>query len=186
MSDVPEREQQIIQIHAGFIVLIARAAVDSSLRQQAEYALQKASNNEWEKLVKVARKIIKGKRDESLTLGLDEEDSTVVKAILRGIQNPATLPDPEAEATGDQAAPGIAKLIYGAGTGNVEALQIVAGMAEQMSQAGGDMALLAAKVRPMIDGERDANKICDGMTDLGQSLVVNILKELESYHVEIS
>jgi hypothetical protein len=180
MAEVPEREQQIIQIHAGFIVLIARAAVDSSLKQQAEYALQKASGNEWENLARVARKIIQGKRDESLVLGLDEEDATIVKAILRGIQNPATLPDPEAKASGDQAAPGIARLIHGAATGNVEALQIVAGMAEQMSQSGGDMTLLAAQIRPMIDGERDANKICEGMTDLGQTLVVNILKELEN------
>ena len=182
MAEIPDREQQIIQIHAGFIVLIARAAVDPSLTQQAEYALQKATNNEWKNLVQVVRKIMQGKRDESLVLGLDEEDATVVKAILRGIQNPATLPDPEAKADGDQAAPGIAKLIHGAATGSVEALHIVAGMAEQMSQAGGDMTLLAAKIRPMIDGERDANKICEGMTDLGETLVLNILKELGKYH----
>jgi hypothetical protein len=46
------------------------------------------------------------------------------------------------------AAPGIAAMINGARGGNLETLQLLGNMAQQMKQAGGDMALLAAILRP--------------------------------------
>jgi hypothetical protein len=51
-------------------------------------------------------------------------------------------------------------------------------MAEQMSQVGGDMARLAALIRPLINGERDPEKLCRGMSASAQKLVLLILEEL--------
>ena len=118
-----------------------------------------------------------------MLVGLDEEDRAIVEAILAGIQNPATLPDPQAVADAGQAAPGIANIIFAASRSDMQALEAISGMAEQMSQSGGDMALLAAKIRPMIHGERELEILCKGMSASGEALVadvVKILKELDS------
>ena len=76
------------------------------------------------------------------------------------------------------AAPGIAAMVNGARTGNLETLQLLGSMAQQMLKAGGDMARLAAILRPLVQGERDADKLSQGMGVEGQKLVVAILGEL--------
>jgi hypothetical protein len=107
----------------------------------------------------VIRDIMAGRRDESVLLGLDDEDRVIVEAILRGLQDPATLPDLEADFDSSMAAPGIASLIHASRRGNAHALQLVANMAKQMLAAGGDMGILAGRIRPLVEGERDADKL---------------------------
>jgi hypothetical protein len=51
-------------------------------------------------------------------------------------------------------------------------------MGEQMLSAGGDMARLSATFRPLIDGERDADKLSRGMGPQGRSLLLSIIEEL--------
>ena len=51
-------------------------------------------------------------------------------------------------------------------------------MAEQMSTVGGQMARLAGVIRPMIQGERDPDKLTQGMDSQGERLVLDILSEL--------
>ena len=180
MTQPTAREQQIIQVHAAFILLIVQGCADSALTPQTDYALQKAEENGWRNLVRIARLILDGRRDERLTHGLDEEDGAIVKAILHGIQNPETLPDPQAQADPNQAAPGIANMVRAAAENDLQALQAVAAMAEQMSQAGGDMARLAARIQPLIQGERDLDRLCEGMSDSGQQLMQAVLRELDT------
>ncbi len=78
------------------------------------------------------------------------------------------------------AAPGIAAMIHGSRTGNLETLQLLGTMAQQMLQAGGDMARLAGILRPLVQGERDAEKLTQGMSEDGEKLVLAILKELDT------
>jgi hypothetical protein len=47
-----------------------------------------------------------------------------------------------------------------------------------MNRVGGSMGRLAAVVRPMIDGERDPDRLCKGMDAQAQQLVLDILAEL--------
>ena len=47
-----------------------------------------------------------------------------------------------------------------------------------MSQARGDMTLLASIIKKMIDGERDPDILSQGMGAQGQGLVTSILDEL--------
>jgi len=56
-------------------------------------------------------------------------------------------------------APGIAAMVNGARTGNLETLQLLGSMAQQMMQAGGDMARLAGILRPLVQGVRDAEEL---------------------------
>ena len=99
-------------------------------------------------------------------------------AILRGLQDPKTLPDPQQKADPAFAAPGLAQMISEAGRGNVQALTLISQMAEQMSKVGGDMARVAAAIRPMINGERDPDRLCAKLDVRGQQLVLQILDEL--------
>ena len=52
------------------------------------------------------------------------------------------------------------------------------GNAGRVQQAGGDMARLAAILRPLVQGERDADKLTEGMSAEGEKLVLAILEEL--------
>lgn len=157
---------------------VVEAVQRREVSPELEEALRVTEANGWTALVTTVRKILNGQRDQSLLAGLDEEDTTIVEAILRGIQNSDTLPDPNKPADPTLAAPGLAYLIHQASHGNMEALQLAANMAEQMIQVGGDMGKLGGLMKRLIDGERDAEKLCKGMSAQGNSLVVSILEEL--------
>jgi hypothetical protein len=184
-KQLPPRQQQIIQSHAALIVLVAQAAQNADLRPQLHTVLQATEKNGWIGLVKSIRSIISGERS-SLTLlaNLDEEDATIIEAILVGIQTPSTLPNPEEKADASSAAPGIAQMVHMAAQGDPQSKIMLGGMADQMRKAGGDMARLAGIMKRLIDGERDMNILCKGMGDQGETLVKSIVDELKrmTYH----
>ncbi len=175
---LPDREQQIRQAHAGMIVQIVRRVHNPDLAEATDALLRQAEQNGWNAIVAVMRRIIDGERGENLLAGLDEEDRVIAQAILEGLRDPATLPDPEQKPDAAQAAPGLALMIHQAASGNAQALQLVSHMAEQMTAAGGDMRLLGGILRRLIDGERDAQKLARGMGAQGRQLVDSILEEL--------
>ena len=178
MATLPDKDQQIIEAHTG---LIHRVVIGCQNREQVpelEEILKQAEQNGWLQLVAAIRSILAGKRDMSVLNGLDEEDTIIVSSILRGLQNPDTLPDLSTGFNGAMAAPGIAAMINGARGGNLETLQLLGNMAQQMLQAGGDMARLAGILRPLVKGERDADKLTEGMGAEGEKLVLAILEEL--------
>lgn len=176
---LPSKQQQITMAHAGLINAIAMACLNPEKAQDVDPLLDAAVANGWEELAIVLRKILAGSREISLLEGLDEEDTVICEAILRGIQDPSTLPDPNARPDPGLAAPGLAHMIDAAGKGNTEALQLVANMAEMMSKAGGDMAKLAAAIRPMINGERNPEILARDMSEKGHQLLISIIDELQ-------
>lgn len=179
MSTLPTQQEQILQVHASLINMVVQAIQNKDLRTQLEPILKTSAENGWQNLVQRIHKILDGERSNSLLENLDDEDKVIIDAILKGIQNPATLPDPKAqEANPTMAAPGIAHMVHEAATGNTQALVMISHMAEQMSHAGGDMAKLAAITKKLIDGERDPEILSKGMGQQGTSLVNSILEEL--------
>jgi len=178
MPTLPNRQQQIVIIHAVFIRRVVELGQDPAQRPELEKVLETASANGWGALVGAVRRILRGQRDTSVLNGLDEEDSAIAEAILRGLQNPATLPDPNMTPDPSLAAPGLAGMIHAAARGDAKALKIVSEMAEQMSRAGGSMARLAALVRPLLNGERDPDKLCRGLDTRTEQLVLEILAQL--------
>jgi len=175
----PELQQQILQTHASLVVAVVQTIQNPQLKPHLEQVLQQSAQNGWQSLVTVINKIVAGSRDQALLNGLDEEDTVIVDSILRGIQDPKTLPVVEQQ-SGDatQAGPMMARLIDEARRGDHNALALLGSMAEQMSQAGGDMANLGAVLKNMIDGERDVDKLCSRMGPQGESLITQILNEL--------
>jgi hypothetical protein len=178
MTSTPELSEQILQSHTGLIHRIVMHCNSPGSVPDMEQVLQQAEENEWTQLVTAIRDIMSGNRDESILLGLDDEDKVIVESILRGLQDPSTLPELQTDFDSDMAAPGIAGLIHASRNGNAQALQIIANMAKQMLQAGGDMGILAGRIRPLVEGERDADKLAENMTENGQQLITNILEEL--------
>ena len=179
----PDKQQQIIQTHAGLILGVVQCIQNSDMRPQMEQALLVSEQNGWDKLVAAIRKILNGSRDESILKDLDDEDAVIVSAILRGLQDPNTLPKPEETPDASLAAPMLANLISEARRGDHNAVIMLGGMAEQMSMAGGDMASIGAILKDLIDGERDVDKLCDKVGPQGESLIVQILAELGKLEV---
>jgi len=175
---IPDRNQQIIQAHAAFICQAVEFIQRPEAGTQLDALLNAAAQNGWTALAAAVRLFASGKRDLNLIAGLDEEDRVVAEAILRGLQDPNTLPDPNQKADPALAAPGLASMIQAAGTGDAQALSLISQMAEQMSKVGGDMSRVAAVIRPMINGERDPDKLCSRLDLRGQQLVLQILEEL--------
>ena len=178
MADTPDLNEQILQSHAGLIHRVVLHCNNPGSIPDLEDVLRQAQDNDWTQLVTAIRDIMAGRRDESVLLGLDDEDRVIIEAILRGLQDPGTLPDLEADFDSSMAAPGIASLIHASRRGNAHALQLVANMAKQMLATGGDMGILAGRIRPLVEGERDADKLSEHMSGKGQQLMVKILDEL--------
>ena len=172
------RDQQIIQAHAAFICQVVEFARNQDARPRFEELMQQAEQNGWQALAGALRQVAGGLRDLSLLAGLDAEDRTIAEAVLRGLQDPASLPDPNKKPDASLAAPGLAGMIRAAATGDVQALSLIGQMAEQMSRVGGDMARVAAVIRPMINGERNPEVLCERMDTRGQQLILQILDEL--------
>lgn len=178
MPTLPDRDQQIITMHAGFIVAVVQGCANPEARAELEPVLQSAQGAGQQRLVAAVRRILTGSRDTGLLQGLDQDDRVIVEAILRGLQDPGTLPEPRITPEPAAAAPGLAAMIHAAGRGDPEALQILSGMAEQMVGVGGPLARLGGIMRRLVNGERDPEVLCRGMDAQGESLVLSILEEL--------
>ncbi len=175
----PDKKEQILQTHASLVLAVVQTIHNAELKPHLDAILQQSAQNGWQGLVNIINKILDGNRDQSLINGLDDEDAIIVDSILRGLQDPTTLPkadQPSGDAT--QAAPMFARLINEARRGNHNSLSILGSMAEQMSNAGGDLANLSAVVKNMVDGERDIDKLCTRMGPQGESLITQIISEL--------
>lgn len=175
---IPDRQQQIVQTHAAFICQAVELIQQPDAGTQLDALLKSARDNGWTALANAVRAIADGRRELNSFSRLDDEDRTIAAAILRGLQDPANLPNPETKPDPTLAAPGLAHMISEAGRGNVQALTLVSQMAEQMSKVGGDMGRVAAVIRPLINGERDPDKLCDRLDTRGRQLVLQILDEL--------
>ncbi len=174
----PDKKEQIIQTHSSLILAVVQTIHNPELRPHLDQVLQQSAQNGWQSLVDAIKKILAGSREQSLVNGLDDEDAIIIDSILRGLQDPTTLPKTEQSGDASQAAPMFARLIDEARRGNTNSLSILGSMAEQMVNAGGDMASLSAVLKDMIDGERNVDKLCTRMGPQGESLITQILSEL--------
>ncbi len=178
MAILPDRRQQMLAVHGPFIRQVVESSQTPGAQGDLELLLDTARQNGWAALVSALRRILGGRRDEALLKGLDEEDQVIAEAVMRGLQDPTTLPRADSRPEATAAAPGIAGMVRAAASGDVQALKLIAEMAAQMSRVGGDMGRVAAGIRPLINGERDPERLCKGMTAQGEQLMLSILDEL--------
>lgn len=178
MPTLPHQHQQIIQAHAAFICDFVRLSQSPDARPALERLLKGAEEAGWSRLVRALRLIHGGQRDRRSLEGLDEEDTVIAEAVLRGLQDPGTLPDPSRKPDGAFAAPGLAAMIRAAGRGDAQTLVALSNMAEQMTRAGGEMARTAGLIRRLVNGERDVDALEKGLPPRARQLLLSILDEL--------
>jgi hypothetical protein len=179
MPQPPDRNEQIRLVHAQFIRQVVATCANRDRRRELETVLQGAEQQGWVALVGAIRRIGRGERGPAVYAGLDDEDRVIAEAILLGLQDPRTLPDPAKAQDPSLAAPGLAHMIHAAAHGNAQALILIGNMADQMLKVGGDMGRLSGIIRPLIDGERDPARLTRGMDERGEQLVLGILAELK-------
>lgn len=178
MTTLPDQEEQIRQSHAVLIHQVVHACQNETAKQQLKPMLEMASQQNWHELVDAINKIVAGQRGEDLLNKLDDEDTVIIKSILLGLQNPASLPDIQQQADPTMAAPGLASMINAAQRGDAQALQAASMMADQMTATHGDMRQLGGIMKRLIDGERDAESLTKKMSANGKQLVLQLLDEL--------
>ncbi|MGF1545758.1 MAG: hypothetical protein ACFCUG_00360 [Thiotrichales bacterium] len=181
MTQLPGYQAQIEHTHAALIVAVVEAAQQRRASPELQSALATSEQNGWIQLVAAIRRIVSGARQPDLLAGLDEEDATIIAAILRGIQNPASLPNPGAVGDPAMAAPGLAQIIHTARAGEPHALAMAANLAEQMTRAGGDMARIGGAMRRLVEGERDPDVLDRGLSASGRSLLNSVLEALAQF-----
>lgn len=184
MTDMPSHEEQIRLSHAILIHQVVHACQNDTAKQQLKPMLDMATQQNWHDLVTTINKILSGQRSETLLQGLDEEDAIIIKSILMGLQNPATLPQVQQQADPTMAAPGLAQMINAASRGDAEALQAASFMAEQMTNTEGDMRQLGGMMKRLLDGERDPDVLTKKMTTNGKQLVMQLLDELNKMSLQ--
>lgn len=177
-SGLPDAVEQVLTLHAPFIHAVVNALRDPAQLPQLMATLVSAEGQGWPRLAGALRRVIDGRRDASVLLGLDDEDRIIVEAVLRGLEHPASLPALHRQPSGAAAAPGLAAMIAAAQRGDAQALAALANMAEQMVRAGGDMARLGGIMRRLVNGETDADALARGMGPLGRQLLLGILEHL--------
>jgi hypothetical protein len=178
MGQLPERHEQIRLVHADFIRKVVESCQDPARQQDFESLLDAAVRSGWSALVGAVRRIAAGERGAAVFAGLDEEDQVIAESILLGLQDPSTLPKAGAGPDPALAAPGLAHMIHAAARGDAQALVLIGNMAEQMSRVGGSLGRLAGVIRPLVNGEREPERLCSGMDVQTQQLVLEILSEL--------
>lgn len=178
MANIPSQEEQIRKSHAVLIHQVVHACQNDTAKAQLKPMLDMASQQNWHELVATINKIVAGDRGETLLNGLDDEDQVIIRSILMGLQNPASLPDVEQQADPTMAAPGLASMINAACRGDAQALQAASFMAEQMTSTHGDMRQLGGMMKRLIDGERDPKVLTKKMSANGKQLVMQLLEEL--------
>jgi hypothetical protein len=178
MPHFPDRHEQIRLVHADFIRQVVETCANPERKSDFEALVQSAEQSGWTALARAVRRIAAGERGTQVFAGLDEEDQVIADSILRGLQDPSTLPSPQGKPDATVAAPGLAHMIHAASRGNAEALILIGQLAEQMSTVGGSMARLASVIRPMINGERDPDRLRKGMDASTERLMLDILAEL--------
>ena len=178
MATIPSQEEQIRQSHAVLIHQVVHACQNETAKQQLKPMLDMATQQNWHELVSAINKIVAGQRGEDLLNKLDDEDKVIIKSILQGLQNPASLPDAQQQADPTMAAPGLASMINAACRGDAQALQAASFMADQMTATQGDMRQLGGIMKRLIDGEREPDVLTKKMTANGKQLVMQLLDEL--------
>ena len=179
MKKIPVHEEQVVMAHSTFICQVVEFSRNHARQEEFETLMDFAIDHGWKNLVAAIRRIVAGERELGVLKGLDREDRIIAEAIMRGMQNPDTLPDPSARPDPEMAAPGLAGMILAARRGNTQALKLISEMAEQMSRVGGPMARLASVIRPLLNGERDPHELCKGMDEKTEQMVLAILAELK-------
>lgn len=183
MSHLDAGNNDIIRENAELIHRTVLAIAADEYIPDLEKILAQAESNGWEDLVKAIRKVLEGERDLLQLTGLDEEDRTIVSAILQGIEDSTSLPDLTNVIDPAIAGPSMANMIHDAATGNSLANEAIRTVSQQMAGTNDDFSRIPDIINLMATGERREEILCRDLGAAGTSLIQAILEELKKLEV---
>lgn len=179
MNQSSAENNNIVTENAELIHRTVMAVAADEYVPELEKVLAQAESNGWTSLVGAIRKVLEGVRDLSQITDLDEEDRTIVSAVLRGIEDPSSLPDLTNVLDPAVAGPSMANMIHDAATGNSLAYEAIKTVGKQMIGTNDDFSRIPDILDTMVTGERREDVLCKGLGAAGTSLVQTILEELK-------
>lgn len=183
MADRWNAEDTTLQERALLIHLAVEAVRVPASRAHLDTLLAQASENGWVALVGAIQKILTGERNLANLGALDDEDRKIILAILRGIEDRASLPDIASGLDIGKTAMEIGTLILAVRWGNEEAIKALSSLTTQMTAATGDIAQVGLVLRLLVSGERRLERLSYNMGETGTLIVREILAVLEKREV---
>lgn len=174
-----EPATQICAVHQELIASVAASRQNDTLSEATTALIEQYHNDGWVKLAHVLNTWLNGAEPDMALL--DEEDQEIIRGIEHATHHPEWL-DSLPEKAREEAAQGIAQLIFAATWGDQSALDVLSNMREAAQDAGVEQSAAHAFVA-IVEGERDAKSIehqYPKADPLLVRLVIERLKILES------
>lgn len=174
-----EPAAQICAAHHELITKVADSRRNNEISNEAKEIIEQYHNDGWVKLTHVLNTWISGAEPDMALL--DEEDREIVRGIERATDHPEWL-DSLAEKAREEAAQGIAQLIFAATWGDDSALEVISSMREAAGDMGIEQSAAHAFVA-IVEGERDAPSLQEQYPQADPiliRLVVERLAQLEN------
>jgi hypothetical protein len=141
--------------------------------------LAQAEEAGWSSLVNAINNILDGERNLAKFDHLDDEDRKILIGILRGLDDVSDLPDAAKAVDPQKTGLKIATLVLAVRCGNAQAGQSLSAMTSVMRGMGGDMEHVGIALVHIINGERDADRLCNSAGPTGTMIIRRILEELD-------
>lgn len=173
-------QEQLVREHASLIFETVRAVGNKQAKEQLLKDLAVAEQNGWGNLVNAISKILNGVLDVEELGNLDPEDEIIVRAIIQGIADPDTLPNPSDNQNPMLAPAGLAGIIAEAARGEENAMQMLAVMDTDLSESSEpELVELGKTLKRLLIGERDLDSLTINMNDRSRTLIQSVLEELK-------
>lgn len=171
---------QICAVHQELISTMADFRRSDEVSAAATNLIEQYHNDGWIKLAHVLNAWLNGAEPDMALL--DEEDQEIIKGIQHATEHPQWL-DSLAEKAREEAAQGIAQLIFAATWGDADALDVLSNMREAAHDSGIEHSAAHAFVA-IVEGERDASLIERQYTQADPVLIRLVIERLEELEQE--
>ncbi|MBA3581894.1 MAG: hypothetical protein H0W44_05500 [Gammaproteobacteria bacterium] len=171
------KNRELVALHASLIHEVIAAITQPTKRPALYSGLDIATQNGWGALANAVRKILDGERSLDILDNMDHDDAVIVAAILRGIQDPNTLPSLDTAQDPAGAPSSLAQLIHTAGRGDANSERLLQQFMNDM-MVNDEMRKLSVALHHMRNGERHYQALSANMQPRTSELTRAILDEL--------
>ena len=175
-----EPATQICAVHQELITTVAASRRNDEISEATTEIIEQYHNDGWVKLTHVLNTWLNGAEPDMALL--DEEDQEIIRGIQHATEYPDWL-DSLADKAREEAAQGIAQLIFAATWGDPSALDVLSNMREAAHDAGVERSAAHAFVA-IVEGERDATSIEQLYPQADPLLIRLVIERLEKLESE--
>lgn len=175
-----EPATQICAVHQELIAIVADSRRNNEISEATTGIIKQYHNDGWVKLAHVINTWLNGAEPDMALL--DEEDQEIVRGIQHATDTPDWL-DSLADKAREEAAQGIAQLIFAATWGDPSALDVLSNMREAAHDAGVERSAAHAFIA-IVEGERDVAPLEQKYPQADPLLIRLVIERLEKLESE--